>query len=66
MTTAGLDFLDVFSDRQCCRSRGQDVNVIIGASDSVQVTVQVLMDSPDVFVKALAMAVGQGSLAVFR
>jgi hypothetical protein len=66
MTAAGLNFLNVLCDLECGRNCSQDVNMVVDAADSVQMALQVLMDSPDVFVWILPMAVDQCAFAILR
>ena len=39
------------------------MNVIIDASNAIQVAIEILVDSPDIAIKKLSMAVGQRAFA---
>jgi hypothetical protein len=42
------------------------MNVIVDASDAIQVAIEILVDSPDIAIKKLSMALGQRALAIPR
>jgi hypothetical protein len=42
------------------------MNMIIDASNAVQMTIEILVNSPDIAIKKIPMAVGQGTLAILR
>jgi hypothetical protein len=66
MAATGFHFLNVLGNRQRGGQSGQDVNVIVGSADAVNVTFQVVMNAPDVFVERVAMAIGQCPFAILR
>jgi hypothetical protein len=63
-TTARFRLLHIIGQRHACRNRGQDMNVVVDASDAIQVAIEILVDSPDTAIKILSMAVGQRALAI--
>ena len=42
------------------------MNVIVNASDAIQVAIHILVYSPNIAIKKLPMAVGQRALAILR
>jgi hypothetical protein len=42
------------------------MNVIVDASDAIQVAIEILVDSPDIAIKKFAMIVGQCAFAILR
>ena len=66
MAAAGLNFLNVLGDRQCGRQARENMHVVVHAADPIEVTVQVVMNSPNVFVEGISLAVRQGPLAILR